>query len=63
MTGTRIGKKQRVEFYEWMLKTGRIKKGGAAHERLLFLKDETKSQRQERLRKFIAKRQKEKNNV
>ena len=63
MVEARIGKKRRVEFYEWMLKTGRIKEGGAALERLLFLKDETKLQRQERLRRFIAKRQKEKNNV
>ena len=59
MTGTRSN----IEFYEWMLKTGRIKEDGAAYQRLLFLKDETKMQRQERLRKFIAKRQKEKNGI
>ena len=59
MTGTRSN----IEFYEWMLKTGRTKEGGAAYQRLLFLKDETKLQRQERLRQFIAKRQKAKNNV
>tara|TARA_R100001530_G_C4299481_1_gene150069 strand:+ start:874 stop:1053 length:180 start_codon:yes stop_codon:yes gene_type:complete len=52
-----------IDFYEWMLKTGRIQEGGAAHQRLLFLKEETKMQRQSRLNRFLAKRQKEKNGV
>ena len=56
-------KRSGIDFYEWMLKTGRIQEGGAAHQRLLFLKDETKMQRQDRLNRFLAKRQKEKNSV
>ena len=56
-------KRSGIDFYEWMLKTGRIQGGGAAHQRLLFLKDETKMQRQDRLNRFLAKRQKEKNSV
>jgi hypothetical protein len=54
-----MGKRSRIEFYEWMLKTGRIQEGGAAHQRMLLLKGETEEDRLDRLNKFLNK-QKEK---
>lgn len=58
-TSNVMGKRSKIEFYEHMLKTGRIQEGGAAHQRLLLLKGETEQDRLDRLNKFLNK-QKEK---
>ena len=58
-TSNVMGKRSKIEFYEWMLKTGRIQEGGAAHQRLLLLKGDTIQHRLDRLNKFLNK-QKEK---
>ena len=36
--GYNMSRKNVIELYEWLLKTGKIKDGGAAHTRLIELK-------------------------
>ena len=59
-TSNVMGKISKIEFYENCLKNGIIKEGGAAHKRLLLLKEETEEHRLERLNKFLAKQAKKK---
>ena len=49
----------KIEFYEDILRSGIIKKGGSAYERLQQLRGTTDKDKAERLRKFLHK-QKEK---
>ena len=58
-----MGKRGKIEFYEYCLKKGVIKEGGAAHKRLLFLKGETEENRLDRLNEFLEKQRKRKEKV
>jgi hypothetical protein len=51
----------KVEFYEDILRSGIIRKGGSAYKRLQKLRGTTDEDKAERLRKFLRK-QKEKRN-
>ena len=62
-TSNVMGKRSKVEFYEYMLKTGRIREGGAAHQRLKMLKGETEQDRLNRLNRFLNKQKEKKGNV
>ena len=50
----------KVEFYEDILKSGVIKKGGSAYERLQQLRGTTEQDKAERLRKFLRKQEEKK---
>ena len=52
----------KVEFYEDMFRSGVIKKGGSAYERLQVLKGTTEDERITRLRKFLHKYKEKKKN-
>ena len=52
----------KVEFYEDMYKSGIIKKGGSAYERLQLLRGTTEDDKIARLRKFLHKYKEEKKN-
>ena len=52
----------KVEFYEDMFRSGVIKKGGSAYERLQLLRGTTEDDKIERLRKFLHKYKEEKKN-
>ena len=52
----------KIEFYEEMFRSGVIKKGGSAYERLQELKGTTEDERIVRLRKFLHKHKEEKKN-
>ena len=52
----------KVEFYEDILRSGIIKKGGSAYKRLQELRGTTEDERVTRLRKFLYKRQEDKKN-
>ena len=52
----------KVEFYEDILRSGIIKKGGSAYERLQVLKGTTEDERITRLRKFLHKYKEKKKN-
>ena len=54
--GNIMGKRSAIEFYEMLVRTGRIQKGGAAYERLKVLKGTTEQDRINRLNKFLSKR-------
>ena len=45
----------KIEFYEEMFRSGVIKKGGSAYERLQELKGTTEDEKIVRLRKFLYK--------
>ena len=51
----------KVEFYEDILRSGIIKKGGSAYERLKQLRGTTDKDKAERLRKFLRKQEEKKN--
>ena len=55
-TSNIMGKRSAIEFYEMLVRTGRIKKGGAAYERLKVLKGITEQDRINRLNRFLNKR-------
>ena len=50
----------KVEFYENILRSGIIKKGGSAYERLQELRGTTDKDKAERLRKFLRKQEEKK---
>ena len=50
----------KVEFYEDILRSGIIKKGGSAYERLQQLRGTTDKDKAERLRKFLRKQEEKK---
>ena len=52
----------KVEFYEEMFRSGVIKKGGSAYERLQELKGTTEDEKIVRLRKFLYKYKEKKKN-
>ena len=52
----------KVEFYEDIYKSGIIKKGGSAYERLQLLRGTTEDDKIARLRKFLHKYKEEKKN-
>ena len=52
----------KVEFYEDMYRSGVIKKGGSAYERLQELKGTTEDEKVIRLRKFLHKHKEKKKN-
>ena len=52
----------KVEFYEDIYKSGIIKKGGSAYERLQLLRGTTEDDKIERLRKFLHKHREDKKN-
>ena len=52
----------KIEFYEDMYRSGIIKKGGSAYERLQELKGTTEDERIVRLRKFLYKYKENKKN-
>ena len=51
-----------IEFYEDIFKSGIIKKGGSAYERLEKLRGTTEKDKIERLRKFLHKHKEDKKN-
>ena len=51
----------KVEFYEDILKSGVIKKGGSAYERLQQLRGTTDEDKAERIRKFLHKQDEKRN--
>ena len=55
-TSNVMGKRSSIEFYETLIRWGKIKKGGAAYERYLVLKGLTEQDRINRLNKFLSKR-------
>ena len=59
-TSNVMGKRSKIDFYEDCLKKGIIREGGAAHQRLKFLKKETEEHRLDRLNKFLAKQRERK---
>ena len=50
----------KVEFYEDILRSGIIRKGGSAYERLQQLRGTTDEDKAERLRKFLRKQEEKK---
>ena len=52
----------KIEFYEDIFRSGKIKKGGSAYERLEQLRGTTEDERVIRLRKFLHKHKEEKKN-
>ena len=52
----------KIEFYEEMFRSGVIKKGGSAYERLQLLRGTAEEGKVERLRKFLHKYKEEKKN-
>ena len=52
----------KVEFYEDMYRSGIIKKGGSAYERLQELRGTTEEDKVERLRRFLHKYKENKKN-
>ena len=52
----------KVEFYEDMYRSGKIKKDGSAYERLQSLRGTAKKDKDERLKKFLNKYRKDKKN-
>ena len=52
----------KVEFYEDMYRSGIIKKGGSAYERLQLLRGTAEEGKVERLRKFLYKHKEDKKN-
>jgi len=52
----------KVEFYEDILRSGIIKKGGSAYKRLQKLRGTMDKDKAERLRKFLRKHKKDKKN-
>ena len=50
----------KIEFYEDILRSGIIKKGGSAYERLQQLRGTTDKDKAERLRKFLRKQEEKK---
>ena len=52
----------KVEFYEDMYRSGKIKKDGSAYERLQSLRGTAKKDKDERLKKFLNKYRKVKKN-
>ena len=52
----------KIEFYEEMFRSGAIKKGGSAYERLQELKGTTEDEKVIRLRKFLHKHKEKKKN-
>ena len=53
----------KVEFYEDMYRSGTIQKGGSAYKRLEALRGTTEDERVTRLRKFLHKQKKDKENA
>jgi hypothetical protein len=53
----------KIEFYEDMYRSGVIKKGGSAYKRLQELRGTTEDERVTRLRKFLHKQKKDKENA
>ena len=50
----------KVEFYEDILRSGTIRKGGSAYKRLQKLRGTTDEDKAERLRKFLRKQEEKK---
>lgn len=55
-TSNVMGKRSAIDFYEMLLRTGKIKKGGSAYQRYLVLKGLTEQDRINRLNNFLRKR-------